>query len=84
MADKFEHKDGSFSVFKNTRKEQSTHADLTGSGKFNGQEVWVNLWEKDKNGQRYYSGSIRAKNEAPKKEITRANMKMDETGEIPF
>lgn len=78
----FEHKDNSFSVFKNKRKANATHADLAGDGMFNGQAVWVNLWSKsDKNGDPYYSGSIRPKDAKPSKPAPKPD---EDDSEIPF
>ena len=58
----YEHKDNSGTFRKNDRKEKETHADLRGDGKMFGKNVWINVWmKKDKNGNPYYSMSIREK-----------------------
>lgn len=62
----YEQRDNTFSVFKNKRKEEKTHADLTGTGLIDGKEYWVNVWKKtDKNGDTWLSGSIRPKEGKP-------------------
>lgn len=38
----YEHKDNSFTLFKNNKKTDESHADYTGSGLVFGKEVWVN------------------------------------------
>ena len=49
-------------LFKNHRKTADTHADYTGSHDIDGKEYWINLWvKKDKNGNSYFSSSVRPK-----------------------
>ena len=44
----FEHKPGSFSLFKNDRKEKDNQPDYTGNGKdLDGKDVRVAAWLKD-------------------------------------
>jgi hypothetical protein len=86
----FEHKDGSFSAFKNDKKEKATHADYTGSGMINGEEVWINIWVKEKGGKKYFSGSVRPKQPKAKNQTKEAapqktpRVPQDFSDEIPF
>lgn len=53
MATEFEHKPGSFSLFKNTFKEKDTQPDYKGDGKdLDGNDIEISAWLKDgKNGK---------------------------------
>jgi len=58
----YETRDNSGSMFKNTRKEKDTHADMTGEIMVDGKLFWINGWRKvDKNGNPWYSMSVRPK-----------------------
>ena len=58
----YETKELAFSAFKNNRKEKDTQADFTGEMKINGKLYWFNMWQKtDRNGNPYFSGSVREK-----------------------
>lgn len=85
----YEQKDMTFQAFKNKKKEQKTHADLTGTALIDGKEYWVNIWKKtDKNGDTWLSGSIRpkVKNEEKKAPPSHETQKADwqDESEIPF
>lgn len=83
----YEMKDMTFSAFKNKKKEQKTHADLTGTALIEGKEYWVNVWKKtDKNGDTWLSGSIRpkVKNEEKKTNAPKASVPQEFNDEIPF
>ena len=43
----YEMKEGSGSLFKNTRKTTETHPDFTGSIMLNGKEHWFSAWVKE-------------------------------------
>lgn len=47
MADNFQHRELSGSVFKNDRKKHSNSPDYTGSALIDGVEYWVSGWIKD-------------------------------------
>ncbi len=83
---KFEHRDNSFTAFKNNRKEAATHADFTGEGLIEGKKVWINIWvKKDKNGNPYYSGSVRAQGEKSKSFTAKDhNQPLEDDESIPF
>ena len=61
----YEMKEGSFSLFKNNRKEKETHPDYAGSVMINGKEHYLNAWLKDGKNGKLFSGSI-GKEKAPK------------------
>jgi hypothetical protein len=68
----FERKNNTASAFKNEKKEQPTHADLTGSGLINGVHYWVNVWKNaDKNGNTSINMTFKEKDADPqeKKEL---------------
>jgi hypothetical protein len=48
---------------KNTRKEQDTHPDITGSINVDGRDYWLNGWQKtnSKDGTTFYSLSVKPK-----------------------
>lgn len=58
----YEQRDNSGSMFKNTRKENEKHADMTGEIMVDGKMYWLNGWRKiDKNGNPWYSCSVKTK-----------------------
>ena len=63
----YEHKPGSFTLFKNDRKESDNHPDYKGEGAdIDGNPIWVSAWIKDGKNGKFMSGSIRLKDEARK------------------
>lgn len=51
-------KEGSGSLFKNTRKTEQTHPDYTGSIMTNGKEHWLSAWVKEGKNGKFFSVSI--------------------------
>jgi hypothetical protein len=51
-------KEGSGSLFKNTRKTTENHPDLTGSISLNGKEFWLSAWKKEGKNGPFYSVSV--------------------------
>lgn len=82
----FELRDNSFSAFKNKRKEEKTHADLTGTAKINGEEYFINIWKKtDKNGDTYLNGTLRLKQKKNETQpINKKNYLAPDEEEVPF
>lgn len=87
MADQYEIKDNTFSLFRVVEKESDRHPDFTGKGMKDGKLVYVAAWMKEsKSGKKYLSGSFsepRTNGEskpAEKKPTSFADMKDD----IPF
>jgi len=59
MAD-FQLKENSFSLFKNNKKEQETHCDMSGKINVGGELYYLNAWEKKtQSGEIFYSGTIK-------------------------
>ena len=62
----YEVRDLSGSIFKNRKKQNEKSADMTGSARIFGRDVWVNAWVKtDKNGEKWISLSFREKEDKP-------------------
>jgi hypothetical protein len=62
----YEPKPGSFSLFKNDRKEKDTHPDYTGNGVLpDGTAAWINAWLKEANGKKFFSIQIKPKEQRP-------------------
>ena len=51
-------KEGSGSLFKNTRKTTETHPDYNGSIMVNGKEHWLSAWVKEGKNGKFFSVSI--------------------------
>jgi hypothetical protein len=78
----YETKNNSGSMFKNTRKERETHADMSGEIMVDGKLYWLNGWRKiDKNGNPWYSVSVRDKSAKPQESKTQSTAVDDD---IPF
>lgn len=84
---KFEHKPGRFSLFKNDRREKDSHPQYKGDGKLpDGTDVWVSAWvEEGKNGK-YFSCSMQPKDDVQQAGVAQARQVLDELPEddIPF
>lgn len=62
----YEQRDNTASLFRNTKKEQDTHPDLTGSAKIEGREYWVSGWSKrTKDGDKWMSIAFKPKDAKP-------------------
>ena len=82
----YEPKAGSFSLFKNDRKEKETHPDYKGDGvDLNGNAVWVSAWIKPGAKGKFMSCSMQIKEQQANKPT--ANPKDStpmEDDDIPF
>jgi hypothetical protein len=83
----YEAKAGSFSLFKNDRKEKDTHPDYKGDGKdLDGNDVWVSAWIKDGAKGKFMSCSIQRKDASQQSKPTQQAAQapsFDDT-DIPF
>lgn len=80
----YEQRDNSGSMFKNNRKENEKHADMTGDIMVDGKLYWLNGWRKiDKNGNPWYSCSVRPK-EARQGQSSQQQGRSVPDDEIPF
>ncbi|GAC1610292.1 MAG: hypothetical protein NVS3B3_18690 [Aquirhabdus sp.] len=82
----YEAKAGSFSLFKNDRKEKDSHPDYRGDGKdLNGNDVWVSAWLKDSAKGKFMSCSFQLKEQkAPTKAQPKQTAEQDFDDMIPF
>ena len=79
----YEMKDGQGSLFKNTRKEQDSHADYQGSIKVAGVEYWLNAWIKEGEKGKWMSLSVKPKQQSqPSRQAPSSNR--NDSDEIPF
>jgi len=76
-------------LFRNDRKESETHADYRGSVNVDGHDYWLSAWLKtDKNGQKYFSLSVKLKDGTSARPEAKAAPKTsafsDLDDEVPF
>jgi hypothetical protein len=89
MADQYDNKNRG-SLFKNDRKELDTHPDYNGSINIEGTDYWLNGWLKEskKDGKKFFSLSVKPKDQAAGKSPVKAKSApaktRDEDSEIPF
>lgn len=85
----YEPKAGSFSLFKNDRKEKDTHPDYKGDGKdLDGNPIWISAWLKDGAKGKFMSCSIQLKEQqAPVAKPTNQRVSTPDnfdSSDIPF
>lgn len=73
-----------FALFKNQHmREGKKDANLQGTLNVDGKEYWINGWTNEKNGEKYISGTIRAKDAEQQPQAASAAAE-DFTDDIPF
>ncbi len=77
----FEHKDGSGSLFKNTKKEKEAHPDYRGELKIGGTLYELGAWVKDGNSGKFFSISAKPKMPTQDKRAPAIN---DDDDTLPF
>lgn len=84
----YEKRDMSGSIFRNRDKRTETHSDFTGDALIEGQEYWINAWEKkDKNGNTFFSFSFKKKQPRPQNDVppkTQSKHDIELSDDIPF
>ncbi len=79
----YEAKPGSFSLFKNDKKESDNHPDYKGDGKdLDGNGIWVSAWLKDGKNGKFMSCSFKLKDSKPA--VKAAPVEEDFSDTIPF
>lgn len=59
-------KNNTFTLGRNKRKEKDTHPSHTGTINIDGVEYWLSAWVKESNGEKFFSGSVKPKEQKPK------------------
>ena len=74
------------SLFKNTKKEEDRHPDYNGSINVEGTEYWLNAWIKEskKDGTKFFSLSVKEKQDSPRQSSAPTRKKKDEDSDLPF
>lgn len=73
-----------FGLFKNKKmREGKQDANLQGTLNVDGKEYWINGWTNEKNGEKYISGTIRAK-EGQQPQAASGAAEDDFDDKIPF
>lgn len=71
-------------LFKNTKKEKDSHPDYNGNINVDGVEYWLNAWVKEGKNGKYFSVSVKPKEDAPKKVASKGKKQDDFESDIPF
>lgn len=73
------------SLFKNDKKTEEKHPDLSGSINIEGTEYWISGWSKtSKGGQKFLSLSVRQKQEQTRQSSEPTRVSKTEDADIPW
>jgi len=73
------------SLFKNDKKTEEKHPDLSGSINIEGTEYWISGWSKvSKGGQKFISLSVRQKQEQTRQSSQPTRKAKEEDSDIPW
>ena len=82
----FEHKKGSFTLFRNQKRTKDTHPHLTGEGvDLNGNAIQISVWEKEGRAGTFFSCSMKLKDAKPAPENNKKDDKTNfDNDDVPF
>lgn len=73
------------SLFKNDKKTEQKHPDLSGSINIEGTEYWISGWSKvSKGGQKFISLSVRQKQEQTRQSSQPTRKTKEESDDVPW
>lgn len=64
---------------RNKRKEKDTHPEYTGQINIEGVDYWLSAWVKDGNGEKFFSLSVK-----PKDQQAKPQSKQQDDSDLPF
>lgn len=75
-----------FTLGRNRKKENEKHPDFTGKINVEGVDYWLNAWVKEHNGEKFFSGSIKKKEEGNAVPFAKKSAPLREqlSDDIPF
>lgn len=69
---------------RNKRKEKDTHPEYTGQINIEGVEYWLSAWVKDGNGEKFFSLSVKPKDQAQQAPAKSSKQDSFTDDDIPF